>query len=81
MSDEELKNFLLQANLLSPEEVEKALDETQKLKRPLERVILDMHLLERESLYKRISEHIGIEYRTLSDLEASPSLSRSTPKN
>ena len=74
MNDAELKIFLLEANLLNPEEIEKALGETQKLKRPLERVVLDMHLLEKESLYKVISERIGIEYRNLAGLEVAPEL-------
>jgi type IV pilus assembly protein PilB len=74
MSGEELGKLLLDAKLLTPEELQKAINETKKLKRPLERVILDMHLLEREVLYKAIGQKIGIEYKRLADTEIAQDL-------
>jgi len=65
MRDEELKQTLIQANLLSQEELEKASDETKKLKRPLEKVISDMHLLDKDALYGAIAQKIGVEYKSL----------------
>lgn len=71
MNEEELKELLLESNLLSSTELEKAVEEVQKLKRPLEQIILDMHLLDKESLYKIISQKFGIEYKDLSSFEVS----------
>jgi len=69
MHEEELRDALVKSNLLSPEDFEKALNQTKKLKRPLERVILDMHLLDREPLFKALAKKIGVEYRPLAGLE------------
>ncbi|MFH1771779.1 MAG: ATPase, T2SS/T4P/T4SS family [Candidatus Omnitrophota bacterium] len=69
MNEDDLQNLLLESNLLTPEDLEKAIDEKQKLNRPLQQVVLDMGLLEKESLYKAIAQHIGIEFKGLSDLE------------
>lgn len=71
MNEDELKELLLESNLLNSTELEKAVEEGQKLKRPLDQIILDMHLLDKESLYKIISQKFGIEYKDLSNFEVS----------
>ncbi|RKY40678.1 MAG: type II secretion system protein GspE [Candidatus Omnitrophota bacterium] len=80
MNDEEIKEILIERNLLTPQELEKAIDETKKLKRPLEKVVLDMYLLEREVLYKAIAEKIGVEYKNLSDVEVPEELKKIYPE-
>ncbi len=81
IAEEELKEILLNKNLLTPEELEKAIDETKKLKRPLEKVILDMRLLERRALYTAIAEKLGVEYKSLDDLEVGEELLKIYPED
>jgi type IV pilus assembly protein PilB len=81
MTEEELKNILLEKNLLTPQELEKALNETKKLKRPLERVILDMHLLEKEALYNVIAEKLGVKYKNLKELKVTDELLKIYPED
>ena len=59
MTDEELQDLLLSSNLLTKEELNKAIDETKKLKRPLERVIVDLRLLSRSALYETVARNLG----------------------
>lgn len=74
MNEEEFRETLLQSNLIGAEDLEKALAQTKKLKRPLERVILDMHLMERVPLYEAVAKKMGVEYRKLDDLEVSENI-------
>ncbi|MBU0693289.1 MAG: GspE/PulE family protein [Candidatus Omnitrophica bacterium] len=74
MREEELKNILLQSGVLTLEDLKKVGQETKKLKRSLEQVLLDTHLLTKDILYKTIAQKIGIEYKDLSKLEVSPDL-------
>lgn len=74
MNEEELKTILLQSQLLTSQNLEKVLEERKKLKRPLEQVILDMQLLNKETLYKTIAQKIGVEYKDLTDLKVPPDL-------
>ena len=69
MNEEEIRETLIKSNLLTEEEFSKALDQTKKLKRPLERVLLEMHLIEREPLYEAIAKKIGVAYKSLENLE------------
>ncbi len=81
MTDEELKNLILEEKLLAPEEVEKVVEEAKKLKRPLEQVIVDMHLLEREDIYKALAKRFGVEYKKLDTLEVSEDLLKIYPED
>ena len=74
MNEEEFRETLLQSNLIGVEDLEKAIAQTKKLKRPLERVILDMHLMERVPLYETVAKKMGVEYRKLDDLEISENI-------
>lgn len=74
MTDEELQDLLLSSGLLTQEELNKAVDQMRKLKRPLERVIVDMRLLTRSALYNTIARHIGFNYITLENIKASEEL-------
>jgi len=80
ITEEELRELLLNKKLLTPEELEKAIDETKKLKRPLERVIIDMHLLKKEVLYKAVAEKLGVEYKNLDNLEVEEDLLKIYPE-
>jgi type IV pilus assembly protein PilB len=68
MNDKELESLLLSQNILSQENLNKALDEMRKLKRPLEKIIVEMKLLPRKALYETISKHFGFNYASLENV-------------
>ena len=68
MNDKELESLLLSQNILSQENLNKALDEMRKLKRPLEKIIVEMKLLPRKILYETIAKHFGFNYVTLENV-------------
>jgi len=74
MNDNELEKLLLSSGLLSQEELNKALDEMRKLKRPLEKVILEMHLLSKSALYEAIAKHLGFHYTNLDNIKPNEEL-------
>ncbi|MFH1577453.1 MAG: GspE/PulE family protein [Candidatus Omnitrophota bacterium] len=69
MTDEELKDLLLDSGLLKQEEIDKAIGETKKLQRPLERVLVDIRLLSPAALYETIGKHIGYKYISLTNIK------------
>ena len=81
MSDDELKQVLIDSSLVSNEELQKAIGETKKLKRPLEKVILDMHILDKGALYKVIAQKTGSEYKDLTDLHVEEDVLKVYPED
>ncbi|RKY40717.1 MAG: type II secretion system protein GspE [Candidatus Omnitrophota bacterium] len=81
MSEEELKKILLEERLLTLEELKKAIEESKKIKRPLEKIILDMHLVEKHALYKIVAKRMGAEYKSLDNLEVSEELLNIYPED
>mgnify|MGYP001570456658 FL=1 len=65
MTDEELQNLLLNSSLIKQEELQRAIEETKKLKRPLENIIIESRLLSRASLYETIAKSKGFNYINL----------------
>jgi type IV pilus assembly protein PilB len=80
VTDKELQDLLLSSGLLKKEEIEKAIDETKKLKRPLEKVIVDLRLLSRTALYETIGKHIGYNYINLSNIKRDEELVKIMPE-
>lgn len=80
MTDEELQDLLLNSNLLTQDELNRAIDETKKLKRPLARVIVDMHLLSCQALYETIARHLGFNYIALDNLKVNEELINLMPE-
>lgn len=81
MNDEELKNLLLSSGMVNQDELNKSVDEMKKLKRPLERVIVDLHILARASLYETIAKHWGFKYVNLDSLKPNEELTKIMPEN
>ncbi len=79
LSDEQLQNLLLDSSLLKPEELRKALEETKKLKRSLEKIIISNRLLSKASLYEAIAKHLGFNYVSLDNFAADESLAKLIP--
>ncbi len=80
MNDKELESLLLNQNILSQENLNKALDEMRKLKRPLERIIIEMKLLDRKTLYESIAKHLGFNYANLEDIHTSEQMVKIMPE-
>ena len=74
MNEEDLKSLLLENNLVTSEELERAVEESAKLKKPLEQVIVDLRILDKESLFKAVAEKSGMEYRNLDSIEITEDL-------
>ncbi|TAN62287.1 type II secretion system protein GspE [bacterium] len=79
MKDEELQNLLLSCGLLTPEELNRAAEETKKLKRPLEKIIVANRLLSQSALYETVAKHLGFNYISLSSLQADEALLKILP--
>jgi type IV pilus assembly protein PilB len=69
MNDKDLENLLLSSGLIKQDEIDKAYTEAEKLKRPLERIIVDMHMLSRQALYETIAQKMGYNYVDISNLK------------
>jgi type IV pilus assembly protein PilB len=80
MNDEELERLLLNSNLVTKDELNKALDEMRKLKRPLVKVVLDLHLLSAPALYEAIARHQGFNYARLDELKVNEELVKVFPQ-
>jgi type IV pilus assembly protein PilB len=80
MNDKELENLLLSHNILSQEDLSKALDEMRKLKRPLEKILVEMKLLPRKSLYETIAKHFGFNYADLTDVQSNEQMVKLMPE-
>jgi len=68
MTEDELKELLLEANVTTAEELEKAVEEQRKINQPLEKVILTMKIVEKEAFYKLIADRLNVKYRNLDGL-------------
>ena len=79
LSDEQLQNLLLDAGLISREELDRAFEETKKLKRPLEKIIIGNRLLSRASLYEAIAKHLGFNYVCLENFKPDENLAKIMP--
>ncbi len=80
MNDKDLEGLLLSTHLLDETELHKALDEMRKLKRPLEKIVVDMRLVDRASLYEAIAKHQGFSYVALDSVQYDETLTRVMPE-
>ncbi|MBU1998645.1 MAG: GspE/PulE family protein [Candidatus Omnitrophota bacterium] len=81
MTDKELENLLLREGLLNQEELNRALEEMKKLKRPLEKVVVDLCLLARPALYEAIAKHLGYNYINLDKIAPDDELIKMMPED
>jgi type IV pilus assembly protein PilB len=81
MIDAELEKILSDSGSLPRENLDKAVDESRKLHRPLEKVILDMKFMARPVLYGLIAKHAGSKYISLADFKKNDDLAKVMPEN
>ncbi|MDD5347967.1 MAG: ATPase, T2SS/T4P/T4SS family, partial [Candidatus Omnitrophica bacterium] len=65
MNDTELGTILVSAKLISEENLARALDEMKKLKRPLEKVVVEMGFIPRQKLFEVIAKNSGFNFAKL----------------
>ncbi len=80
MNDKDLESLLLSSGLISQDELTKAYAEADKLKRPLERIIVDMHMLSRQALYETIAKKMGYNYVDISEAAVDPDILKVMPE-
>ncbi len=80
MNDKELESLLLERNIISQDSLKRALEEMQKLERPLEQVIVELNLIPRKDLYEAIAKHFGFNYADLSKVQAQDELIKAVPE-
>jgi len=80
MNDKDLESLLLSSGLVRQEEITKALEEAKKLKRSLENVIVDMHILSRPVLYETLAKHLGFAYKSLEAVLGDETLIKMIPE-
>ncbi len=80
MNDADLESLLLKSGLITQDELNKALDEMRKLKRPLERVIVELKVLSCSALYETIAKHQGFIYLNLDKIVQSEDLIQAIPE-
>jgi type IV pilus assembly protein PilB len=80
MNDNDLQQLLLTQNLLTQEQLDKAMEEMKRLKRPLEVLVVDLHLIDRATLYHAIARRQGFNYTPLDNLKPDERLSKLLPE-
>jgi len=80
MNDADLQQLLLNQNLLTQEQLDKALEEMKRLKRPLEAIVVDLRFIDRATLYHAIARQMGFNYTPLDNVTADEQLSRLLPE-
>jgi len=79
MNDLDLQSLLLEEKLLSQADLDKATDEMRKLKRPLEKVVVELKLISRSALYSAMARRMGFSYVSLDAAKPDPALIKMIP--
>ncbi len=80
MNDEDLQSLLLSQNLIKSEELNRAVEEGKKLKRPLESILVSSRMLSKNSLYEIIAKDKGFNYTPLDNFKPDEELIRLMPE-
>jgi len=81
MTEDELRELLLESNMTTAEELEKAVEEQHKINQPLEKVLLDMKIVEKEAFYKLIADRLNVKYKSLDGLIVSEDVLKIYPED
>ena len=80
MNDEDLQSLLLSQNLIKSEELNRAVEEGKKLKRPLESILVSSRMLSKNSLYEIIAKDKGFSYTPLDNFKPDEELIKLMPE-
>lgn len=80
MNDADLQQLLLNQNLLTQEQLDKAFEEMKRLKRPLEAIVVDLRFIDRATLYHAIARQQGFNYMPLDTITADEQIPKLLPE-
>ncbi|MFA5118661.1 MAG: GspE/PulE family protein [Candidatus Omnitrophota bacterium] len=80
MNDKDLEGLLLSSGLVNQADIDKAGEEMRKLKRPLEKVLVDMNIVSRPLLHETIARSLGFKYLSLENVEFNEELIKMVPE-
>lgn len=80
MNDSDLGRLMLDRQLLTQEQLDKAMEEMKRLKRPLENVLVDLHLIDRATMYHAIAKQQGFNYVPLDNCKADENMTKIFPE-
>jgi type IV pilus assembly protein PilB len=80
MNDKDLEGLLLSSGLVNQADIDKAGEEMRKLKRPLEKVLVDMNIVSRPLLHETIARSLGFKYLSLENVEFNEELIKTVPE-
>ncbi len=80
MNDKDLEGLLLSSGLVNQADIDKACQEMKKLKRPLEKVLVDMNIVSHPLLHETIARSLGFKYLSLENVEFNEDLIKTVPE-
>jgi type IV pilus assembly protein PilB len=76
----QLGQILLELGLITPEQLETALDEHQKTPKALGRVLIDLGMIKEADLVRALAEQVGLEFVDLTDTQIDPASTALLPE-
>jgi type IV pilus assembly protein PilB len=76
----QLGQILIELGLITPEQLETALDEHQKTPKALGRVLIDLGMIKEADLVRALAEQVGLEFVDLTDIQIDPASTALLPE-
>jgi type IV pilus assembly protein PilB len=76
----QLGQILIELGLITPEQLETALDEHQKTPKALGRVLIDLGMIKEADLVRALAEQVGLEFVDLTDTQIDPATTALLPE-
>ena len=76
----QLGQILIELGLITPEQLETALDEHQKTPKALGRVLIDLGMIKEADLVRALAEQVGLEFVDLTDTQIDPASTALLPE-
>src|SRR4026207_624338 len=76
----QLGQILIELGLITPEQLETALDEHQKTPKALGRVLIDLGMIQEADLVRALAEQVGLEFVALTDTQIDPASTALLPE-
>ena len=76
----QLGQILIELGLITPEQLETALEEHQKTPKALGRVLIDLGMIQEADLVRALAEQVGLEFVDLTDTQIDPASTALLPK-
>src|SRR5687767_15561215 len=76
----QLGQILIELGLITPEQLETALEEHQKTPKALGRVLIDLGMIKEADLVRALAEQVGLEFVDLTDAQIDPASTALLPE-